>query len=49
MNKLLFEQPKLTVETFSAKEDILLLSSVNAQLDDGTELRAISINPITPR
>ena len=28
MNKLLFEQPKLTVETFSAKEDILVTSGV---------------------
>lgn len=28
MNKLLFEQPKLTVEVFSAKEDILTSSSI---------------------
>ena len=31
MNKLLFEQPKLTVEVFSAKEDILTSSSGDSE------------------
>lgn len=42
MNKLLFEQPKLTVEVFSAKEDILLTSGVLG----GTETAVLKIPAI---
>ena len=46
MNKLLFEQPKLTVENFSAKEDILFTSSISLGAD---ETNWINIPAITPR
>ena len=34
MNKLLFEQPKLRLETFYMKEDVLITSSISLGEDE---------------
>lgn len=50
MNKLLFEQPKLTVESFSAKEDILFTSGFQMEYGlDETNWVAIAGPAITGR
>lgn len=48
MNKLLFEQPKLTVESFSAKEDVLLWTSA-ISVEEGIETSVFKIPAITAR